>query len=405
MVQKNLTGRAIAAVAALTLTVSGLGQTGAVFGGNTVKAADTDNYAKLLQASLFFYDANMCGKNVESKSLMKWRGNCHTNDEVDGGFHDAGDHAMFGLPQGYAASTLGWSYYEFKEAFDGLGVTAHYKTINDYFADFFRKATVLSGDSVSKICIQKGLGDTDHAYWGAPEKQGDRGGCDWRSNGSGEIAAEYAAALAVSYVNFGNKEDLKYAKALYNYAKANPSCSNGDCTGFYKSDSFNDDLAWAAGWLYIATKDGGYKNDCQANQKKIGWVHSWNNVEMGAACLAAEIGVGSWDAVTGYLGGQCSGSGYLCMSEWGSARYNCAMQLAALVCTKHNAGNYTNWCQGQMTYILGQNPKNTCFVTGFASNSAKKDTCFILFCGCAFRPLSSGQSSPSRRMQYRRKRP
>ena len=145
MVKKNLTGKAAAAAAALTLTVSSLGQSAAVLG-NKVSAAETDNYAKLLQTSLFFYDANMCGKQVESKGLMSWRSNCHTSDEVDGGFHDAGDHAMFGLPQGYTASTLGWAYYEFKDSFDSLGVTDHYKTINDYFAKFFRDATVLSGD-------------------------------------------------------------------------------------------------------------------------------------------------------------------------------------------------------------------------------------------------------------------
>ena len=370
MVKKNLTGKAAAAAAALTLTVSSLGQLAAV-PGNKVSAAETDNYAKLLQASLFFYDANMCGKQVESKGLMSWRSNCHTSDEVDGGFHDAGDHAMFGLPQGYTASTLGWAYYEFKDSFDSLGVTDHYKTINDYFAKFFRDATVLSGDSVSKFCIQKGLGDTDHSYWGAPELQGDRGGCDWRSSGAGEIAAEYAAALAASYVNFGNADDLKYAKALYNYAKNNPSCSTGDCQGFYKSDSFNDDLAWAAGWLYKATKEGSYKNDLQSNQKEyIGWAHSWNNVELGAACLLAEE-TGDWSKVNSYLSGQCSGNGYLCMSEWGSARYNCAMQMTALIASKNSNADYSSWCKNQMTYILGQNPANTCFVTGFASNSAK----------------------------------
>ncbi|MBR4200689.1 MAG: glycoside hydrolase family 9 protein, partial [Oscillospiraceae bacterium] len=67
----------------------------------TANAAD-DNYAKLLQYSLYFYDANMCGQ-VGSKSAFEWRGNCHTDDAVPGGFHDAGDHAMFGLPQGYTA--------------------------------------------------------------------------------------------------------------------------------------------------------------------------------------------------------------------------------------------------------------------------------------------------------------
>jgi len=35
--------------------------------------------------------------------------------DVSGGFHDAGDHVKFGLPQAYAASTVGWGYYEFKD--------------------------------------------------------------------------------------------------------------------------------------------------------------------------------------------------------------------------------------------------------------------------------------------------
>jgi len=28
--------------------------------------------------------------------------------DVHGGFHDAGDHVRFGLPQSYTAGTLGW---------------------------------------------------------------------------------------------------------------------------------------------------------------------------------------------------------------------------------------------------------------------------------------------------------
>ena len=40
------------------------------------------NYAKLLQYSLYLYDANMCGPNVGSRSLLSWRGNCHTYDKT-----------------------------------------------------------------------------------------------------------------------------------------------------------------------------------------------------------------------------------------------------------------------------------------------------------------------------------
>lgn len=357
-------------VSAAVLAFSSLSITSAVTA--SAAAQQPDNYAKLLQHSLYFYDANMCGSQVDEKSQMTWRGDCHTSDEVDGGFHDAGDHAMFGLPQGYTASTLGWAYYEFKNSFDELGQTEHYQTISDHFAEFFRNCTKLNGNTVSKICIQKGLGGTDHNYWGAPETQGNRGGCDWRSSGCGDIAAEYAAALALNYINFGNTEDLKYAKALYDYAKKNPSTSTGDCKSFYSSDTVNDDLAWAAGWLYLATKDNTYKTDCASKQTQyIGWVHDWNNVSLGAACVYAHI-TGEWGKVNNWINSQTTNNSYWFLLEWGSARYNANMQLCALAATKNSSADYSAWCKNQMNYLLGDNPANTCFVVGFADNSASK---------------------------------
>ncbi|MBR4509729.1 MAG: glycoside hydrolase family 9 protein, partial [Ruminococcus sp.] len=42
---------------------------------------ETDNnWAKLLQYTLFFYDANMCGTGVTDNNLLSWRGNCHVYD-------------------------------------------------------------------------------------------------------------------------------------------------------------------------------------------------------------------------------------------------------------------------------------------------------------------------------------
>ena len=108
------------------------------------------NFAKALQLSLYFYDANKCGSGITGGNL-EWRGDCHTEDaevplipmgedfkgtnlsqefinehrkildpdgngtiDVSGGMHDAGDHVKFCLPGSYAASTVGWGYYEFK---------------------------------------------------------------------------------------------------------------------------------------------------------------------------------------------------------------------------------------------------------------------------------------------------
>ena len=114
------------------------------------KAEEKYNYAKALQLSMYFYDANKCGPGVHGGELS-WRGDCHIEDreiplkprdeqgygtnlsaefisanketldpdgdgcvDLSGGFHDAGDHVNFGLPQSYSASTLGWGYYEFR---------------------------------------------------------------------------------------------------------------------------------------------------------------------------------------------------------------------------------------------------------------------------------------------------
>jgi len=332
----------------------------------SANAADSDNYAKLLQYSLYFYDANMCGNEVEKNCRLSWRGNCHTQDEVPGGFHDAGDHAMFGQPQGYSASTLGWAYYEFKDAFEATGQAAHYKTIADHFAKFFRDATVLNGDSVSKVLIEKGDGNTDHAYWGPPEQQGDRGRMLWTSDGAANITAEYAAALAANYVNFGNPDDLKYAKALYNFAKQHQGSYSCE---FYGNKDTSDEIGWAACWLYLATKDASYKSDVE-NIGTAYWVHCWENVSLGAAMLKGEI-TGDWSAAN-YLG-ELSGDGYKFIDSWGSARHNATAQMCALVAAKYNKGNAA-WAKGQMQYLTGDkafaNGQSYCLVVGFKPNAS-----------------------------------
>jgi len=341
----------------------------------TVSAAN-DNYAKLLQYSLYFYDANMCGSDVGRTSQLSWRDNCHTGDEIQGGFHDAGDHAMFGLPQGYSASTLGWSYFEFKDAYNSLGQTDHLKTISDHFCEFFRNSTKLDGSgNVTSFCYQKGDGNTDHDYWGKPENQENQQGVRkmfWTSSGASDIAAEYAAALALNYINFGNAEDLKYAEALYKFSTKYNQVATDGTAGFYDSESCNDDQAWAAGWLYLATGNESYKNDCADKQNQyLGWVHSWNTVDLGAACVYAHI-TGNWNNVNSYLAGECtSPNTFYFMNKWGSARYNAAMQMCALAATKNSTADFSSWCQGQMDYLLGNNPANTCFVVGYSSNSAK----------------------------------
>ena len=349
-----------------------------------------EDYARLLQYSLYFYDANMCGSEVSEKSAFSktnahgWRDDCHTySGYVDGGYHDAGDHVMFGLPQGFTASTLGWSYYEFKDSYDTLGLTEHYKTIMKYFCDFFEKSIRTRNNTV-EILVQKGDSSTDHNYWGAPETQSNYGSEIWVSDKGGNIAAQYAAALAQYSLNFPDDANSKsyLAKAIefYNFATSHPT--DYDVSN-YDSKESADDIAWAAGWLYLAT--GKNNNDYLKKLNScpnIDWLYNWNNVAMGAACLKAEID-GDWSTVNSAIDSNfknCNAKvgNYICLNDWGSARYSTLMQFVALVSDKNNnTETYKELCQGQMAYLLGDNSiksngnTSTCFVTGFAPNSAK----------------------------------
>lgn len=351
----------------------------------------TNDYARLLQYSLYFYDANMCGSQVGETSAYSWRDDCHTYDgEVSGGFHDAGDHVMFGLPQGFSASTLGWSYYEFQDSFDNLGLTDHYQEIMKEFCDFFVKSTKMSNGTVSQLYVQKGDGGTDHSKgWVPPEEQSqnNRGGLVWTSDSGSNVAADYAAALAQYYLNFPNDSNsaqyLEYAKALYAYSTSkNKTYSVNE----YSDDNYVDEQAWAAAWLYLATKEDSYKTDCRNKLSSLSVPergHFWGNPTLGAAVYTTCID--STDTaikskVTDYLNRKCQGNNFVVVDSesgiWGSIRHNALAQTVALIYDKHqDSPSYTEWAKGQMAYILGNNnvasngKSSTCFVTGFADNS------------------------------------
>lgn len=380
MKNKNLIRRitagftAFAASVACTTTTSMIAPVSKL---TAVAADDTDNYAKLLQYSMYLYDGNMCGGDVDKKSGFSWRGNCHTDDAVPGGFHDCGDHVKFGITAGYSGTTLGWAYYEYKDVFDELGQTGHLKLLTDHFCKYFKDCTTLSGGNVTDFVYQIGDGDMDHnSYWGPPEKQDSSSRKVFRtSSGASDVAAEYAAALAVNYINFGNKEDLTYAEALYNFSKKYNQCATQGVTPFYESKGCDDDQAFAAGFLYLATNNETYKQalasyaDNPSNNPN--WDYCWDKVAIGASILNGEIN-GNFDIASNYAKNKYTSPGsWYCLNNWGAARYNTAAQFTGLLLTKYKQGDYSEWAKSQMNMILGDNPKGVCVVVGYNAQSAK----------------------------------
>lgn len=369
---------------------------GSVPDSSTNKDLDVEyNYAKVLQESLYFYDANMCG-NLEGKCALSWRGNCHTKKDssvtytnngktytldVSGGFHDAGDHVKFGLPQGYAASMLGMSYYQFKDAFEELGQTEHLKTITDYFCDYFKRCTVYEGNDVIAFCYQVGDGGSDHAIWSAPENQDGLERPAFFADASNPATDEVSvaiAALALNYKNFGNAEDLKVAKDLYAFVQKNSkACATKGAGGYYDSTSYGDDLALAASALMVATGDSSY-NTVYNEYKESGnngvnqyWVLDWAN--SGAMACMLQKDSAKLKSITEV----CTQKGKIdgvfnCVSDWGSCRYSAAEQFTGLVYDKlTGTSTFKNWAISQMNYMIGDNPNKRCYIVGYNENSSK----------------------------------
>ena len=303
------------------------------------------DYARALQYSMYFYDANMCGTEVDENTRLSWRGDCHTYDahvpmqsmkddegnlrngtnlsdefmekykdvldpdgdgtiDVAGGMHDAGDHVEFGMPENYAAATLGWGYYEFRDSYVKLGQDDHIETLLRYFNDYLMKCTFRDKDGkVIAHCYQVGEGGIDHAVWESPE-------VDSMVRPAFFLTAEKpqtdyvvsaCASLAINYMNFKDtdpeyaEKSLDYAKALWEFANENEKqlSDNGDGpVQFYSSSKWEDDWCWAAAWMYLCTSDAScfdYAVSIFDYYAPSGWCYCWNDVWSGAAVMWAVI--------------------------------------------------------------------------------------------------------------------
>ncbi|MFZ5989547.1 MAG: glycoside hydrolase family 9 protein [Bacillota bacterium] len=364
-----------------------------VFSTMSVSAADFD-YSTALKYSIYFYDANKCGPDVATNNVFDWRGACHTSDGSDvgvdltGGYHDAGDHVKFGLPQAYAAAVLGWSLYEYKSVFDSTGNTQKMLATLKYFSDFLLK----SHPNANTFYYQVGDGQADHTYWGAPETQPGSRPTPYVANASNpasDVCGLTSAALTIMYLNYKSIDSayankcLQAAKELYTMGKTNLGYYKENA--FYISHSYWDDLAWAATWLYVVEKDSKYLTeiDSYLSHKTLWgdspfenkWTMCWDDMYMAVFAKLAEItGEQRYkDAMTfnlnywkNTLAKTPGGLRYL--SNWGVLRYASAEALLAMryyELTKDES--LRTFAKSQIDYALGSNPANMSYVIGFGS--------------------------------------
>ncbi len=351
------------------------------------------NYQDALSKAITFYDANKCGTNVASGNAFSWRGACHTQDGSDvgtslaGGYHDAGDHVKFGLPQGYAAAVLGWALYEYRSTFDSLGYTSRLLAQLKYFTDYF-----MASYSNGTFYYQVGNGDVDHAYWGAPEAQEPRPVYAWASSSkpASDVLGVTSAALSLMYLNYRSTNSsyasqcLSLARTLYDMGRTN--LGYGDGQSYYQSQSYYDDLSWAAVWLYVIDGTASLVTDIDgylSHPTKTGdqplvknhWTMCWD--DMGLAVLA-KLTMLTGDAkyktvleenLTYWMNTlDKTPAGLRFLHYWGVLRYAAAESMIMLLYSRHTGNaTYRTFAKSQIDYIFS-NPSGLSYMIGYGSS-------------------------------------
>jgi len=182
---------------------------------------------------------------------------------------------------------------------------------------------------------------------------------------------------------------LDAAKAAYQWAQANPEVKyvqpSDIFTGGYnpENEDFKDELAWAAAELYITTKDDAYYTDLKPTTttadvpwwggvKSLGWISLAHNIDSLTPTADKNLIKTRLNGVAAGIAAKKTSSAYGVPLEsgdfnWGSnsGALNQAMMLLAAYELDNSKTNYLKTAQSLLDYVLGRNPTDYSFVTGF----------------------------------------
>jgi hypothetical protein len=376
--------------------------------------AQTPNFGEALQKALFFYGAQRSGA-LPADNQVIWRGDSGLDDggdvghDLTGGWYDAGDHVKFGLPMASSAMTLAWGGYEYGDALQSAGLLDESLETIRWATDYMIKAHT----GPSEFYYQVGDGSDDHSWWGPVEvieEVMERPAFKVDNSAPGStVTAATAAALAVASIIFRDSdpdyadECLAHARQLYEFADATRSDAGYTAAnGFYTSFSgYWDELSAAATWLHLATGDAQYLDRAESAAENWGqesagrgrnkgntvwaykWTHSWDDMHYMTAILLARITNDSRysDAVERNLdywqpggGIHYTPGGLAWLDQWGALRYAANAAFLASVWSDTALGDptkkpgYAAFAEDQISYILGDNPRNSSYVIGFGDN-------------------------------------
>ncbi|KAG7557393.1 Carbohydrate binding domain CBM49 [Arabidopsis suecica] len=381
------------------------------------------DYKQALSKSILFFEAQRSG-HLPPNQRVSWRSHSGLYDgkssgvDLVGGYYDAGDNVKFGLPMAFTVTTICWSIIEYGGQLESNGELGHaidaVKWGTDYFIKAHPEPNVLYGEV--------GDGKSDHYCWQRPEEMTtDRKAYKIDRNNSGsDLAGETAAAMAAASIVFRRSdraysaELLRHARQLFEFADKYRGKYDSSITvaqKYYRSVSgYNDELLWAAAWLYQATNDKYYLDYLGKNGDSMGgtgWSMTefgWDVKYAGVQTLVAKVLMqgkgGEHTAVferyqqkaeqfmCSLLGKSTKNikktpGGLIFRQSWNNMQFVTSASFLAAVYSDYlssskrdlrcSQGNISpsqllDFSKSQVNYILGDNPRATSYMVGYGEN-------------------------------------
>nr|XP_024360691.1 endoglucanase 18-like [Physcomitrium patens] len=370
------------------------------------------NYTEALYKGILFFEGQRSGKLPEDQR-MTWRGDSaltdgsESNVDLTGGYYDAGDNVKYQFPMAFSITMLSWSVIQYKDAFRNAGQLKYAQQSVKWGTDYFLKCVT----GPTQLWVQAGDPNSDHNCWERPEDM-DTPRTVHQINASSpgtEVAAETAAALAAASIVFKD-DDAVYSEKLldtamtvFDFANSYRGAYSDACPFYCSTSGYDDELLWAAAWLYKASSLPTFLQYVVDNSS-LSYViseFSWDNKHAGLqillsslyfsgetslqsypakadAFLCSTLPQSSQKTVTYTPGGllyirEGANMQYVAGSSFLAAVYGDALAAAnrALVCgssSSFTSSNLLAFAKSQLDYVLGNNPLERSYMAGFGRN-------------------------------------
>ncbi|CAO2821025.1 unnamed protein product [Amaranthus hypochondriacus] len=275
------------------------------------KACWSHDYGDALSKSILFYEGQRSGK-LPPTQRMTWRKDSALRDgfqlnaDLVGGYYDAGDNVKFNFPMAFTTTMLAWSVVDFGHLMGSELKHAHEAI--QWATDYFLKCTNIP----RLVFVQVGDGSKDHNCWERPEDM-DTPRTVFTvntTNPGSEVSGEIAAALAASSIVFRSSNTtysaylLSRATKVFDFANNyqgsyNHAFGHSICYFYCDYSGYQDELLWAAAWIYRASRLSYYSDYVLNNLHKLNPPYSkgsmlefgWDSKHAGINILVSKLGI------------------------------------------------------------------------------------------------------------------